>query len=100
MYIDFDPSRWNRIKKRRSVIIISQDEYALCSSFIIVCSIITSHKMRPYFVDIQFEKQKSGGKVITKQLSADASVLLFFYSSFIFPILGKKSRRYTGVNNK
>lgn len=78
MYIDFDPSRWNRIKKKRSVIIISQDEYALCSSFIIVCSIITSHKMSPYFVDIQFEKQKSGSKDNTKQLSADASVLLIF----------------------
>ncbi|MBO1298641.1 MULTISPECIES: type II toxin-antitoxin system PemK/MazF family toxin [unclassified Enterococcus] len=66
--IDFESSRGSEITKRRPAIVISRDEYSYSSNLIIVCSIMSINKNRPYFVDIKHEKLTHGSRVNTKQV--------------------------------
>lgn len=68
VYIDFEPSRGNEIKKRRPAVVMSRDEYSLASNLVIVCPITTSDKERPYLVPINNESLKVNSKVNTKQV--------------------------------
>jgi len=68
VYMDFEPSKGNEIKKRRPAVVISRDEYSKSSNLIIVCPITSSDKVRPYFVPINNESLKGNSKVNTKQV--------------------------------
>ena len=68
IYIDFEPSKGNEIKKRRPAIVISRDEYNLSSNLIIVCPITSTNKERPYFVSIRNKNLSPNSKVNTKQV--------------------------------
>ncbi len=68
VYIDFEPSKGSKIKKRRPAVVISRSEYKLASNLVIVCPITSSEKERPYFVPICNEKLSENSKVNTKQV--------------------------------
>lgn len=68
IYVDFEPSKGNEINKRRPAVVISRDEYSSSSNLMMVCPVTSTDKKRPYFVEINHEKLKSGSKVNAKQI--------------------------------
>lgn len=69
IWIDFDPSKGKKIKKRRPALVVSKDEFNKQTGFCLVCPITSTRRKFPTYIDIK-DPQKISGDVVTHQLRA------------------------------
>ncbi|HFD1725284.1 TPA: type II toxin-antitoxin system PemK/MazF family toxin [Enterococcus faecium] len=69
VWIDFDPSKGNEIKKRRPALVVSRNEFNKKTGFCIVCPIMSTERGFATYIKIK-DPQSISGEIVTHQIRA------------------------------
>lgn len=69
VWIDFDPSKGQEIRKRRPALVVSKDEFNESLGFCLVCPITSTRRNFATYIEIK-DPQKIRGDVVAHQLRA------------------------------